>query len=38
VDWIRNTPRRIEVEIKGKRLLVREDATDADKKQIIQNL
>ena len=38
VDWIRNTPRRIEVEIKGKRLLIREDATDADKKEIIQNL
>jgi hypothetical protein len=38
VDWIRNTPRRIEVEIKGRRLLVREDATDADKKEIIQNL
>jgi len=38
VDWIRNTPRRIEVEIKGKRLLIREDATSEDKKQIIKNL
>lgn len=38
VDWIRNTPRRIEVEIKGKCLLIREDATSEDKKEIIKNL
>ena len=36
VDWIRNTPRRIEVEIKGKRLLIREDATDADKEELVK--
>lgn len=35
VDWIRNTPRRIEVEIKGKRLLIREDATNADKEALV---
>lgn len=35
IDWIRNTPRRVEVEIKGKRLLIREDATSNDKRELV---
>jgi hypothetical protein len=38
VDIIRQTPRRIVVETKGKRILVREDATEADKKELAKHL
>lgn len=38
VDIIRQTPRRIIVETNGKRILVREDATDADKKELAKHL
>lgn len=38
VDIIRQTPRRIVVETNGKRILVREDATDADKAEIAKRL
>jgi hypothetical protein len=34
VDIIRNTPRRIIIEHNGKRIAVREDATDNDKKEL----
>ena len=35
VDWIRAPPQRVEVEIKGKKLLIRRDASEEDKKQLI---
>jgi hypothetical protein len=38
VDIIRQTPRRIVVETKGKRILVREDATEADKAELAKRL
>jgi hypothetical protein len=38
VDIIRQTPRRIVVETKGKRILVREDATESDKAEIAKRL
>lgn len=38
VDIIRQTPRRIIVETNGKRILVREDATEEDKKMIAKKL
>jgi hypothetical protein len=38
VDIIRQTPRRIIVETNGKRILVREDATDADKAELAKRL
>lgn len=38
VDIIRQTPRRIIVETNGKRILVREDATDADKRELSKHL
>lgn len=38
VDWIRATPQRVEVEIKGKKLLIRRDASEEDKKQLIKYL
>lgn len=38
VDIIRQTPRRIIVETNGKRILVREDATDADKREMAKHL
>ena len=38
VDIIRQTPRRIIVETNGKRILVREDATEADKKELAKHL
>jgi hypothetical protein len=34
VDLIRNTPRMVEVITNGKHILIREDATDEDKKNI----
>jgi hypothetical protein len=34
VDLIRNTPRMLEVITNGKHILIREDATDEDKKNI----
>lgn len=38
VDWIRATPQRVEVEIKGKKLLIRRDASEEDKKRLIKYL
>ena len=38
VDIIRQTPRRIIVETNGKRILVREDATDAERREIAKHL
>jgi hypothetical protein len=38
VDIIRQTPRRIVVETNGKRILVREDATDAERREIAKHL
>jgi hypothetical protein len=38
VDIIRQTPRRIIVETNGKRILVREDATEADKAELAKRL
>lgn len=38
VDIIRNTPRRLLIERNGKRIAVREDATDADKKELSKYL
>ena len=38
VDIIRQTPRRIVVETNGKRILVREDATEADKSELAKRL
>ena len=38
VDIIRNTPRHIVIERNGKRIAVREDASDDDKKQILKAL
>jgi len=34
VDLIRNTPRMVEITTNGKHILIREDATDEDKKNI----
>jgi hypothetical protein len=34
VDIIRNTPRHIVIETQGKKILVREDATEADRKEL----
>jgi hypothetical protein len=34
VDLIRNTPRMVEITTNGKHILIREDATDDDKKNI----
>lgn len=36
VDWIRATPQRVEVEIKGKKLLIRRDASEEDKKRLLK--
>jgi hypothetical protein len=38
VDIIRGTPRHIVIERNGKRIAVREDATEADKKELAKFL
>jgi hypothetical protein len=38
VDIIRGTPRRIVIERNGKRIAVREDATDEDKREMARHL
>jgi hypothetical protein len=38
VDIIRNTPRRIIIERNGKHIAIREDATEADKKEIAKQI
>lgn len=38
VDIIRNTPRHIVIERNGKRIAVREDATEEDKKELAKHL
>jgi hypothetical protein len=38
VDIIRNTPRHIVIERNGKRIMVREDASEEDKKELARHL
>ncbi len=38
VDIIRGTPRHIVIERNGKRIAVREDATEGDKKELAKHL
>jgi hypothetical protein len=38
VDLVHSTPRRIIIERNGKRIAIREDATDADKKNLATKL
>lgn len=38
VDWIRATPQCVQVDVKGKTMLIRRDATEEDRRKIVSQL